>query len=360
MALRLETPRLILQTPKEADIPAIVAGIDEEVLMWTSVPSPYTEEAASWFVNTHVPEVQTTGGQVLGIYVKDGVLGEEIDSKYLLGTVEFRQKSNFEGGIGCWLAPEARHHGIMTEALRALLTWAFSNTDIDRVEYHAAAENWDSRRVAWACGFRHEGISRKALPASPERIARGGDPVIDRVTLSILKGDPMEAKTPWYGPLPGQPKGPVLADSNRPDDLVRQFHDTYECPILLSPTLETDRLGMRMDLILEEACELVGAVYGPQARAHLESAWQEAKGMDEAERDVVETADALADLVYVIYGMALETGIDLPAVLSQVQASNLSKLDADGTVIKREDGKVLKGPNFFRPQVAKVLGISRD
>ncbi len=70
---------------------------------------------------------------------------------------------------------------------------------------------------------------------------------------------------------------------------------------------------------------------------------------------VVEAADALADLVYVIYGMALETGIDLAAVLAEVQRSNMSKLGADGRPVYREDGKVLKGPGFFSPDVAGIL-----
>ena len=55
--------------------------------------------------------------------------------------------------------------------------------------------------------------------------------------------------------------------------------------------------------------------------------------------------------------MALETGIDLAAVLTEVQRSNMSKLGEDGRPIYRKDGKVLKGPRFFRPDVAGVLGL---
>ena len=71
----------------------------------------------------------------------------------------------------------------------------------------------------------------------------------------------------------------------------------------------------------------------------------------------METADALAELIYVIYGMALEMGIDLAKVLAEVQRSNMSKLGEDGKPIYREDGKVLKGPGYFRPDVAGVLGL---
>ena len=75
---------------------------------------------------------------------------------------------------------------------------------------------------------------------------------------------------------------------------------------------------------------------------------------------VPETADALADLIYVVYGMALETGIDLAAVLAEVQRSNMSKLGSDGRPVYREDGKVLKGPGYFPPDVGGVLGIDPE
>ena len=63
--------------------------------------------------------------------------------------------------------------------------------------------------------------------------------------------------------------------------------------------------------------------------------------------------------MYVIYGMAIESGMDLDSVLAEVQASNLSKLMPDGSVKLREDGKVLKGPNFFQPNIARGLGLGR-
>ena len=57
--------------------------------------------------------------------------------------------------------------------------------------------------------------------------------------------------------------------------------------------------------------------------------------------------------------MAIESGIDLDAVLAEVQASNLSKLMPDGSVKLREDGKILKGPNFFDPNIARALGVDQ-
>ena len=144
-----------------------------------------------------------------------------------------------------------------------------------------------------------------------------------------------------------------------PMELVLQFHHTYSVPIrpFSDPTLDYERMNMRMSLIAEEFAELMGAVYGPRARAIIEAATAQAVAADEGERDVIEAADALADLVYVVYGMAIESGMNLDSVLAEVQASNLSKLMPDGSVKLREDGKVLKGPNFFQPNIARGLGL---
>lgn len=145
-------------------------------------------------------------------------------------------------------------------------------------------------------------------------------------------------------------------DGREPEALVRQFHDTYGLPVADgAPSVDLDRVHMRMALIAEEFAELVAAVYGERAGEHVEAAFTAAVAADDGTRDAVGAADALGDLVYVIYGMALECGIPLPAVLAEIQASNLSKLGADGRPILREDGKVLKGPGYFPPDVAAVL-----
>lgn len=139
-----------------------------------------------------------------------------------------------------------------------------------------------------------------------------------------------------------------------PEALVKEFHQVYEAPVNTGiPTVDFERVHLRMKLIAEEYSELVGAIYGQEARKKLEDFLKTLP--DDGNRDVVEAADALADMVYVIYGMALESGINLPAVLQEVQASNLSKLGEDGKPIRREDGKILKGPGFFPPNVQKAL-----
>lgn len=156
--------------------------------------------------------------------------------------------------------------------------------------------------------------------------------------------------------ITGEQSEQQMPDPHRPEDLVRQFHEVYGLPIQHDePEVDRERVHMRMRLIYEEVSELTGAVYGDNARRMLEETISSLP--DDGTRDTIETADALADLIYVIYGMALECGISLPAVLREVQASNLSKLDGEGKPIYREDGKVLKGDNFFPPNVKSALKI---
>jgi NTP pyrophosphatase (non-canonical NTP hydrolase) len=122
-----------------------------------------------------------------------------------------------------------------------------------------------------------------------------------------------------------------------PHELVMEFHSTYGLHIGHKPGLDElteDLEVLRVGLIEEEFHELLSAL---------------------TERDLVEVADALGDLVYVIYGFAIVLGINLDDVLEEIQRSNLSKLDDDGKPIYREDGKVLKGPNFSPPNIQEVL-----
>jgi predicted HAD superfamily Cof-like phosphohydrolase len=119
--------------------------------------------------------------------------------------------------------------------------------------------------------------------------------------------------------------------------MVRQFHEAFGVPAYDTPRIPPfERKELRWSLIDEERDELTDA-------------------MDES--DLIEIADALADLVVVIYGTALEYGIDLDAVLEEVHASNMAKLGLDGKPILREDGKVLKPEGWKPPNIAAVLGL---
>jgi predicted HAD superfamily Cof-like phosphohydrolase len=73
------------------------------------------------------------------------------------------------------------------------------------------------------------------------------------------------------------------------------------------------------------------------------------------QRDMVGIADALTDILYVVYGAGHAYGIDLGECFQEVHASNMSKLGEDGKPIRREDGKILKGPNFFEPDLETCL-----
>jgi len=118
---------------------------------------------------------------------------------------------------------------------------------------------------------------------------------------------------------------------------VKEFHETYKCEIRETPTWPVDSLiKLRISLIEEELRELKEAIN---------------------DSDIVEVADALTDLLYVTYGAGLCFGVELDNCFDEVHRSNMSKLGEDGLPIYRDDGKVLKGPNFFQPDLKKVLKL---
>lgn len=119
------------------------------------------------------------------------------------------------------------------------------------------------------------------------------------------------------------------------EQLVLEFHETYGMMIGDKPKFaDNDTRLMRIRLIQEEFDEYMLA---------------------EMEHDLVGVADALADLVYVAIGACITYGIPFDEVFKEVQRSNMSKLDEDGKPIYREDGKVLKGPNFTEPNIKGIL-----
>ncbi|WP_194786207.1 bifunctional GNAT family N-acetyltransferase/nucleoside triphosphate pyrophosphohydrolase family protein [Actinomyces haliotis] len=368
-------PELLLSAPTADDVDRIAEICqDPEIQRWTTVPSPYAREDAVGFIE-HVVEPGWSKDRDLTWAVYELADG----ARRLVGMVDVLILGNRRGELGFWLDPESRGRGLLHRALETLietvldpsgplalpvLGWACLIDD--------GVPNWASWRVAWRLGFVKEGLRRRTY--------HRGDHFFDEWTASLLPGEPREPRAPWDGPTPVSPaptgRGngsahttgattPLVAhdgvgqrEGDDPEALVRRFHHVYGLPVQTDgPSLDRASLGMRMSLIAEELGELVGAVYGPAARAEVDAAYERAVAADDGTRDVVETADALADLVYVIYGMALETGIDLAAVLSEVQRSNMSKLGEDGKPIYREDGKVLKGPGYFRPDVVGVLGL---
>lgn len=155
-------------------------------------------------------------------------------------------------------------------------------------------------------------------------------------------------------------------------EMVGEFHETFYHPIkkngasLAKEDISDERVKLRVNLIAEEVFELVGAALSPEARKFMENAWEEMyrlgkdKNTDgEYSRDVVEVADALADIEYVINGFAHEAGINLPEVVEEVHSSNMSKLGEDGKPIYRDDNKIMKGPHYFKPDIAKILKLNK-
>ena len=152
---------------------------------------------------------------------------------------------------------------------------------------------------------------------------------------------------------------------------VKAFHLLYGMPILKPSEAHEDfshitpeRLAMRFGLIVEEFKELCDAmdirVDMKFSYMNEEEEWVEAKDHVEAvieteNRDLPAVADACCDLKYVITGFEFEVGIDPHAVLMEVQASNMTKMGDNGEPLKREDGKILKGPSYQEANVELAL-----
>ena len=116
---------------------------------------------------------------------------------------------------------------------------------------------------------------------------------------------------------------------------VRLFMKTFGQEVKTNPSLSTNKINdLRISLINEELEELKKAVN---------------------DNDILEVADALTDILYVAYGAGHAFGINLDKCFNEVQDSNMSKLGSDGKPIYNESGKVMKGPNYFKPDLTKFL-----
>ena len=121
-------------------------------------------------------------------------------------------------------------------------------------------------------------------------------------------------------------------------DCVKKFHEVYKLDYKLSPIAKIDNetIKLRFNLMAEENQEYLEAANN---------------------NDLVEVADALGDMLYILCGTIIEHGLQdkIEDVFDEIQRSNMSKLGEDGRPIFREDGKVLKGPNYFKPNISKIL-----
>ena len=118
-------------------------------------------------------------------------------------------------------------------------------------------------------------------------------------------------------------------------DKVGTFMKTFGQEVKTKPSFSSNKINkLRIDLIKEELDELQEAMKN---------------------NDLLEVADALTDILYVTYGAGHAFGIDLDKCFDEVQNSNMSKLSENGEPIYNESGKVMKGPNYFKPDLSKFV-----
>jgi len=119
---------------------------------------------------------------------------------------------------------------------------------------------------------------------------------------------------------------------------VQEFHEAFGLDIHQQPTVALDKkvIELRYKLMQEENKEYLEAAQAG---------------------DLVEVADALGDMLYILCGTIISHGFQekIEAVFDEIQRSNMSKLGKDGKAIYREDGKVMKGPGYFKPNIAALL-----
>jgi predicted HAD superfamily Cof-like phosphohydrolase len=141
-------------------------------------------------------------------------------------------------------------------------------------------------------------------------------------------------------------------------DRVKEFMVKFGHPVYETPGLIENQPweAMRVELIREELCELMDALGYGDAADQIRAVYINPD--EEYDRDIVAAADALGDLEYVVNGAAIGMGINLPAVVREIHRSNMTKLGADGEPIYREDGKILKGPDYEPPNLEKALGLT--
>ena len=117
--------------------------------------------------------------------------------------------------------------------------------------------------------------------------------------------------------------------------VVKEFQKAFRSNVGTTPNLPSeDERSLRIKLLKEEFDEYMEG---------------------ENNNDLVEISDALGDMLYIIYGTAVSYGIPLDEIFLEIHRSNMSKLDEDGNPIFREDGKVLKGNNYFKPNIAQYI-----
>lgn len=124
----------------------------------------------------------------------------------------------------------------------------------------------------------------------------------------------------------------------KPVEAVTAFHQAFGLNVSTNPTVDLPKeiKKLRYNLMKEENEEYLEAIKND---------------------DLVEVADALGDMLYILCGTIISHGLQdkMESIFDEIQRSNLSKLDSNGKPIYREDGKVMKGPHYFKPNIAAIL-----
>lgn len=168
-----------LRRHRPSDVDAVLEqSRDPDTVRWTRIPVPYTRAHAVDFV-TRTADWATGTTRTLAI---------ETEGRYA-GAVELRLDGHGGAEVGFVLSRWARGRGLMARAVRLALTWGFDTQGLTVVHWHAHVGNWASRRVAWACGFRHEGTVRALLVCRGERR--------DAWVASLRRGEPMAPAQRW-------------------------------------------------------------------------------------------------------------------------------------------------------------------
>lgn len=146
----LTTTRLVLDAPRESDIPAVFEACqDPEIVRWIPLPDPYTLESAEFFVRSYCPHGLASGRFIVR------ALRESSDGP-LLGVIEVRRdEAPRSATVGCWVTPGARRKGLGTEALAAVCADALDPQGLgfERLRWECLPDNEASRALADAAGF---------------------------------------------------------------------------------------------------------------------------------------------------------------------------------------------------------------
>jgi RimJ/RimL family protein N-acetyltransferase len=176
--LSLSEDGVTLRRLTEADVDAVAEFCADPLIQtWLPLPSPYTVEAARWFVTEFANQQQESGrGLVLGIEAENRPAGA-ID----LTRTDWASRNT---EIGYWLGPWARGRGVMRSAVAQLALWALQEQHFERIELRIATGHVASQRVADSCGFVHEGVLRNAGSIHAGRV--------DLIVYSLIPGDLLE------------------------------------------------------------------------------------------------------------------------------------------------------------------------